>query len=258
MGAMKVLRLTTKFWGMVIKRYLDIPKRMLDFRGHLIASLLLLLAWLVASFLATRGIVSLEFVKDLVGEIQIAAFVLLMAFVGSALLFFIGLIYQPAVMYDELGGFGDLRLRFSVECQPNRVIAGWVGLNIYNDSIEDVTACYVELLAARKLEVSDYRLSRTERLSWSHRHEPVGENKQIPAGENKYLDIARTNTSGTLMGWTPPHGDQFVDSSPPGTFEADLRVCGVFKKRAFKLYHSVRIEYRGGLLFASCEDLPNG
>jgi hypothetical protein len=94
-------------------------------------------------------------------------------------------------MYDELGGFDELKIRLELEYKPPRYSEAWVSLRIYNDHpLKPITSCYAKLMSVVSDENNTVTIKRSnEKLAWSSHNLPIYGEKEIPPNENRLTDI---------------------------------------------------------------------
>jgi hypothetical protein len=131
---MKILR----FWVKVISRSWSEVWNFLDMKGRITNFFILAILLFLTN---TQSL----FLNDAQNELTILLWV---SILFMPVLTLINLLIVPAKMYDELGGFDELKIRLELECKPPRYSEAWVSLRIYNDHpLKPITSCYAKLMS---------------------------------------------------------------------------------------------------------------
>ncbi len=144
----------------------------------------------------------------------------------------------------QLGGFGlELGLTFSSKPLPNS-IERFMGLQIENRSPRKVSQAYVTLNNISPS--SNSYTKRKDRFRWSAHNSPMFGTKEIIPGYTLTATILhiRKDIDYAVFVLQTREPYQFV---PPGNYEIEIEIVGIYNGKRFEMPLKVAIEYKGGL-----------
>jgi hypothetical protein len=247
------MRIVFHFWAKVVLRSLRIT--WVFIKDHVATGLILVLAFIIASYLAATGIINQAVVQGYVSDVNSWG----RFFAGLALAamfwFLINMVYQPAKMHDELGGFSALKLRIEIVCYPPRYSEAWVSIIIHNDhSRIPIERCYAYLKSATSEKDNTSPLKRTgEKLSWSSANLPLYGEQEIPPNDSRAVDAIRTiHSENRIMFTIQEEKELYKDKASVGNYQVICGVTGIFGGKRFDEVRAIRVTYSGEMNL-SCE-----
>jgi hypothetical protein len=234
-----------RYWWKVLKEAFGNTFRLPKLKEFAFDGLLYFLGRAFISAIASLGIFSSDLstrISTLIGEEL--TLLLYFTFIYILVTLLASIIYIPAKIYDEMGGFDKMDLKLAIISHPPRLSERFICLEVLNNSNTDITDCKAILTKVVKHSDNSYQLQRPEKLAWSHAHPPIDENKTIPIGGEFAIDIARTQKDFDLIGFITPH--RLVDSTGPGKYAIEIAFKYIaYGKRREKKYKGI-ILYKGG------------
>jgi hypothetical protein len=163
------------------------------------------------------------------------------------------LIRTPAIMYDDLGGFDELRLGIRMECSEPRGPQAWVTFRLFNRSLAPIEDCRVQLASVEKASDSSWTITSPEWLSWSSDEGERRGMKEIAAGGNKKIDLAYSDSANNGMMFDGQRGG--FNFTGPDEYVATITITGIYRNRGFERQHRLQFSYEGGTRFSCVENM---
>ena len=241
------IKITILFWLKVFGEIL----RSLDITGTIMNSIPSIAAVLLVSVFSGVEISKIDALKvawtKITGE-QPDAW--LTVFAIAFVYIFIGIIYQPAKIHKELGGF--IENPFSLEVyhskkQTKETDDKWVSLAVVNKSVsENIENCFLRLDDIVSKDTNKSIIEDIQKLTWSSReHNQIQHGDQplsISASDFGVCDVARTLLENNTAFFTTWFGEQHIDN---GLYDLTICVLGTFKKHQKCYMYRVQMMFGG-------------
>jgi hypothetical protein len=240
------VRKVISFWAKVLLRSLSTTLKFI--KEHVVVALILLVSLALASYFSTGGIIDQAIVQGYLNDVSSSIRFLAGLFLIAVVWFLLNIVYQPAKMYDELGGFAKRKMRVLFECKPRRYSEAWAGLRIYNDHPRlSITQCYTYFKEIVNLSDGSNVLKRPgEKLTWTNSDPPINGDKDIRPLGNRHPDILKTdNVNNRIIFCTQGNPDLYSDKAGIGSYRIVIGVWGVFEGTAFDEEVEFILNYQG-------------
>lgn len=246
------LALTRKYWLTVIKRAWKAAWVETDARGWIIGLVIATGAAGLVSVLGFSNSVpeNTTWIGDIINNfwVELLTTIAALAVVVSAFAF--ALLYIPAKIYDEQGGFVENPFRLVPVLRDDEIKSGqqvWASVKVWNgDKREEITDCFLRLDNVIEPNTGESLLHHEQRLTWSSReHNPAQSGNQpivVTANDFRVCDIAKTISSESKAEFTMCSGGLTI---PLGDYKLKLKVFGSWRGHQINYDYVFTLRYEG-------------
>ncbi|MBN8619329.1 MAG: hypothetical protein J0L63_10515 [Anaerolineae bacterium] len=160
--------------------------------------------------------------------------------------FLFKLLQVPAYIFEELGGFNELRL----VVKPEPTDGGYVTFILYNKSVKTIQETYA-VLDWVKREGSDYKTDEPIILKWSSENPPINGRHELIAGSSQRIDVAQADSEHNMMGFLIQNQSTLRFPVSVGVFHAQITIHSTYNSLKFESQFVLDFEYEGRLKFTS-------
>lgn len=249
----KYFFLIKKYWSIVIKKASQVAEGKTGTKALIVITIFSAALALIAFLLGLFNIIpeNTPYIGDAINNAGVQLGMGIIGIIVFAIVFVFALIYIPAKIYDEQGGFLEnpfdlVTIPHDKDIQFGKQV--WASIEIHNtDKRRNIEGCYLRLDQIIEITTKKDLLQNKQNLCWSGReHNPVQSGNQpiqVTAEDFRVCDVANNIPAHDKVEFTLWFERHFID---PGKYELAIRAYGRWMEHSINHPYYFILDYKGG------------